>query len=302
MKELAEARQAFNGADGREYMRRLLKQHGTTQASPGLRLDGDAGAERGVHAALRRDGRDQERAARVVREIRPHRLPRERARADSARLRAAGPTGRRARLQLHEPIQHHRLARGCRALRHVDRGDRAAARRAGRRATLARRRRHRRAWRSSRSRPAVGRRPPSSSWTNTRRGVERSSPMNDTTETRTSQRRCAGAICSGLPARSASQSPLCSRAPARAAYAALHGQATSSSTCRRRSSRSCFRAREGFGRRGRRSVHRAPDSPSNDMLNAVVMNSYRARSSEAKALDAQVRRAAISRARCTACR
>jgi amidase len=41
MKELGEARQAFNGADGREYMRRLLKLHGTTQASPGLRLDGD---------------------------------------------------------------------------------------------------------------------------------------------------------------------------------------------------------------------------------------------------------------------
>jgi amidase len=41
MKELSEARQAFNGADGREYMRRLLKLHGTTQASPGLRLDGD---------------------------------------------------------------------------------------------------------------------------------------------------------------------------------------------------------------------------------------------------------------------
>ena len=41
MKELSDARQAFNGADGREYMRRLLKLHGTTQASPGLRLDGD---------------------------------------------------------------------------------------------------------------------------------------------------------------------------------------------------------------------------------------------------------------------
>lgn len=42
MSELAEARQAFNGADGREHMRRLLKLHGTTQASPGLRLDGTA--------------------------------------------------------------------------------------------------------------------------------------------------------------------------------------------------------------------------------------------------------------------
>jgi Asp-tRNA(Asn)/Glu-tRNA(Gln) amidotransferase A subunit family amidase len=41
MKELAEARQRFEGADGREHMRRLLKKHGTTQASPGLRLDGD---------------------------------------------------------------------------------------------------------------------------------------------------------------------------------------------------------------------------------------------------------------------
>jgi len=41
MKELAEARQAFNSADGREHMRRMLKHHGTAQASPGLRLDGD---------------------------------------------------------------------------------------------------------------------------------------------------------------------------------------------------------------------------------------------------------------------
>jgi len=41
MKELNEARQKFNGADGREFMRRLLKKHGTTQASPGLRLDGE---------------------------------------------------------------------------------------------------------------------------------------------------------------------------------------------------------------------------------------------------------------------
>lgn len=41
MKELSAARQKFNGADGREFMRRLLKKHGTTQASPGLRLDGD---------------------------------------------------------------------------------------------------------------------------------------------------------------------------------------------------------------------------------------------------------------------
>ena len=41
MKELAAARQAFNGADGRAFMRRLLKKHGTSQASPGLRLDGE---------------------------------------------------------------------------------------------------------------------------------------------------------------------------------------------------------------------------------------------------------------------
>jgi amidase len=41
MKELAEIRSKFNGADGREHVRRLLKKHGTTQASPGLRLDGD---------------------------------------------------------------------------------------------------------------------------------------------------------------------------------------------------------------------------------------------------------------------
>ena len=41
MKELGEARQAFNSADGREHIRRLLKAHGTTQASPGLRIDGE---------------------------------------------------------------------------------------------------------------------------------------------------------------------------------------------------------------------------------------------------------------------
>lgn len=41
MKELNEARQKFNGADGREHMRRMLKKYGTLQASPGLRLDGE---------------------------------------------------------------------------------------------------------------------------------------------------------------------------------------------------------------------------------------------------------------------
>lgn len=41
MKELAEARQKFSGATGGDHMRRMLKKHGTTQASPGLRLDGD---------------------------------------------------------------------------------------------------------------------------------------------------------------------------------------------------------------------------------------------------------------------
>jgi amidase len=41
MAELAEARTKFSGADGREYMRRMLKMHGTTQASPGLRTTGD---------------------------------------------------------------------------------------------------------------------------------------------------------------------------------------------------------------------------------------------------------------------
>lgn len=39
--EIGEVRQRFSGADGREYMRRLLAQHGTQQASPGLRLTGD---------------------------------------------------------------------------------------------------------------------------------------------------------------------------------------------------------------------------------------------------------------------
>jgi amidase len=41
MKELAEVRQKFSGAPGGDHMRRLLKKHGTTQASPGLRLDGE---------------------------------------------------------------------------------------------------------------------------------------------------------------------------------------------------------------------------------------------------------------------
>jgi amidase len=41
MKELAEARQKFNTGQAGENMRRLLKKHGTMQASPGLRLDGE---------------------------------------------------------------------------------------------------------------------------------------------------------------------------------------------------------------------------------------------------------------------
>lgn len=41
MAELAEIRGKFNGADDREHIRRLLKLHGTTQASPGLRVTGE---------------------------------------------------------------------------------------------------------------------------------------------------------------------------------------------------------------------------------------------------------------------
>lgn len=41
MKELREIRTRFNGGDGREHIRRMLKKHGTSQASPGLQLDGD---------------------------------------------------------------------------------------------------------------------------------------------------------------------------------------------------------------------------------------------------------------------
>lgn len=41
MKELAEVRQKFSSATGGDHMRRMLKKHGTVQASPGLRLDGD---------------------------------------------------------------------------------------------------------------------------------------------------------------------------------------------------------------------------------------------------------------------
>lgn len=42
MKELAEARQKFSGAPDGDHMRRLLKKHGTTQASPGLRVSGES--------------------------------------------------------------------------------------------------------------------------------------------------------------------------------------------------------------------------------------------------------------------
>jgi amidase len=41
MKELRGIRQRFNGADGREYIRRLLKKWGTTEPSPGLQIDGE---------------------------------------------------------------------------------------------------------------------------------------------------------------------------------------------------------------------------------------------------------------------
>ncbi|MCR6650428.1 MAG: amidase [Cellvibrionaceae bacterium] len=41
MEQLAEIRGKFNGAEGREHIQRLLKLHATTQASPGLRTDGD---------------------------------------------------------------------------------------------------------------------------------------------------------------------------------------------------------------------------------------------------------------------
>ncbi len=41
MKELAEIRTKYSAANGRDHIRRMLKLHGTTQASPGLRLDGE---------------------------------------------------------------------------------------------------------------------------------------------------------------------------------------------------------------------------------------------------------------------
>ena len=40
MKELADARRKFSEAPGGDHMRRMLKKHGTTQASPGLRTSG----------------------------------------------------------------------------------------------------------------------------------------------------------------------------------------------------------------------------------------------------------------------
>jgi amidase len=42
MKQLADARQKFSGASDGDHMRRMLQKHGTTQASPGLRLTGEA--------------------------------------------------------------------------------------------------------------------------------------------------------------------------------------------------------------------------------------------------------------------
>ena len=41
MKELADTRQKFSNADDGDHMRRLLKKHGTMQASPGLKIDGE---------------------------------------------------------------------------------------------------------------------------------------------------------------------------------------------------------------------------------------------------------------------
>jgi amidase len=41
MKELADARQKFSGANDADHMRRMLAKHGTLQASPGLRLTGE---------------------------------------------------------------------------------------------------------------------------------------------------------------------------------------------------------------------------------------------------------------------
>ena len=40
IKELGEVRQKFEAADDRDHIRRLLKKHGTLQASPGLRIEG----------------------------------------------------------------------------------------------------------------------------------------------------------------------------------------------------------------------------------------------------------------------
>jgi amidase len=41
-KELTDTRTRFSGADGYDHMRRLLKKHGTIQASPALRIEGEA--------------------------------------------------------------------------------------------------------------------------------------------------------------------------------------------------------------------------------------------------------------------
>jgi amidase len=41
VRELGQVRQKFEGADGREHIRRLLAKHGTTQASPGLNITGN---------------------------------------------------------------------------------------------------------------------------------------------------------------------------------------------------------------------------------------------------------------------
>ena len=114
MSELAEARK-FNGRRRpRAHAAPAEKAwHDASVAGPAHRRR--SGPEPRLHAPVRGDGRDQERAARLVREIRPDRLPRQPTAAPNAgSTTSARPTAPPA-VSLHQPIQHDGLARRRRA-------------------------------------------------------------------------------------------------------------------------------------------------------------------------------------------
>ena len=87
MKELAEARQKFSGAnDARSHAPPAEEARHAAGVARSCALTGELLPSCGVHALVRSDGWHQERAARMVREVRPDRLSGEReAAAESAR-------------------------------------------------------------------------------------------------------------------------------------------------------------------------------------------------------------------------